>query len=119
MILQNESHSKKWIPLRGILEKPHWLKYLRSFESRQPRLYTRMLRLRCKAKTFGSRPLAWHHLRGALLVKYHVYGMKKILTDALGTRTQATFDSMIPQAIGVKLYMLSRIRARGLEFEVG
>ena len=37
-------------------------------------------------KTFGLRPLAWYHIRCALLEKYRVYDAKKIPTDALGTR---------------------------------
>ena len=38
-----------------------------------------------QVKTFGSGPLAWYHIPCALLEKYHVYDVKKILTDALGT----------------------------------
>jgi hypothetical protein len=55
-----------------------------------------------------------------LLVTFHVYDMKKILVDALGTlRTTGTLSLLVLNAAKEWVRPGPRLKSKGIEFEVG
>ena len=78
----------------------------------------RMLHSKCKDKTRRSVELARARTRCVHPVLSVPAGMKKILTDALGTQF-ITISSIRPQRHESKLFSSFQVRVQGLELEVG
>ena len=78
----------------------------------------RMLHSKCKDKTRRSVELARARTRCDHPVISVPAGMKKILTDALGTQF-ITISSVRPQRHESKLFSSFQVRVRGLDLEVG
>ena len=77
-----------------------------------------MLHSKCKDKTRRSVELARARTRCVHPVLSVPAGMKKILTDALGTQF-ITISSIRPQRHESKLFSSFQVRVQGLELEVG